>query len=101
MSSLLYVCTVSLTVFIKMSLKDITDYRSSTSTISASDSLPDDLNTFYTQFETSSPLTERPTDTETTTPPYPAPVISPAQVNKVLRSSKARQHPWTSPQGLC
>ncbi|KAK3515067.1 hypothetical protein QTP70_006005 [Hemibagrus guttatus] len=41
-------------------LQHITDYRTTTSTtISPSDSLPDDLNIFYAYFETSSDNTER------------------------------------------
>ncbi|KAK3538973.1 hypothetical protein QTP86_023577, partial [Hemibagrus guttatus] len=40
-------------------LQHITDYRPTTSTtISSSDSLPDDLNTFYSRFKTSSDNTE-------------------------------------------
>ncbi len=35
------------------------DYRTTTSNISSTDSLPDDLNTFYIRFETSSHNTER------------------------------------------
>ena len=37
----------------------VTDYRTTISTISSTDSLPDDLNTFYACFETSSHTTER------------------------------------------
>lgn len=40
-------------------LQHIKDYRTITSTISPNDSLPDDLNTFYTRFETLSYNTER------------------------------------------
>ncbi|KAK0151122.1 hypothetical protein N1851_007759 [Merluccius polli] len=39
-------------------LQHITDYRTTTNTISSTDSLPDDLNIFYTRFETSSHSTE-------------------------------------------
>ena len=42
----------------RQGLQNITDYRTITS-ISSTDSLPDDLNTFYTHFETSSHTTER------------------------------------------
>lgn len=41
-------------------LQHITDYKTTTNTnFSPSDSLPDDLNTFYARFETSSVKTER------------------------------------------
>ena len=53
-------------------LQHITDYRTTTSTISSTDSLPDELNTFYTRFETSSPTTERrPSHTRSTLPLSP------------------------------
>ncbi|KAI4904809.1 hypothetical protein NFI96_000064 [Prochilodus magdalenae] len=60
--------------------------------ISSSGSLPDDLNAFYTRFETPTPTT--PTDythTSTTRPPSPSPVVSSAQVHKALRRINPRK----------
>uniref|UniRef100_A0A8C8DGK4 Reverse transcriptase domain-containing protein n=1 Tax=Oryzias sinensis TaxID=183150 RepID=A0A8C8DGK4_9TELE len=72
-------------------LQHITDDRSSTITISAADSLPDELNAFYTRFETSTPHTEGPLYSWTITPPSPPPVVSTAQVNKALRRINTRK----------
>ena len=67
-------------------LQHITDYKTTTNTISSTDSLPDDLSIFYTRFETSSHSTERRhTHTGTTQPPSPPLTISSGQVNKALR----------------
>ena len=40
-------------------LQQITEYRNTTCIISSSDSLPDDLISFYTRFETTSDITGR------------------------------------------
>ena len=73
-------------------LQHITDYRTTTSTISSTDSLPDELNTFYTRFETSSPTTERrPSHTRSTLPLSPPPTVSSGQVHRVLRNINPRK----------
>ena len=72
-------------------LQHITDYKTTT-TISSRDSLPDDLNIFYTRFETSSHSTERRhTHTGTTQPPSIPLTISSGQVNKALRKINPRK----------
>ncbi|MCI4377016.1 hypothetical protein PGIGA_G00198560 [Pangasianodon gigas] len=75
-------------------LQHITDYKTTTNTtISLSDSLPDDLNTFYARFETSSLVdTERThTHTRTTQSPSPPPTVSSAVVHKALRKINPRK----------
>ena len=75
-------------------------------TISSSDSLLDDLNTFYTRFETSSIDTEA----HTLRPLNPPPILllshqlwytKSAEENQPLQNSRTRQHPWMGPQSLC
>ncbi|KAK3537688.1 hypothetical protein QTP70_017909 [Hemibagrus guttatus] len=68
-------------------LQHITDYTTTTgTTISPSDILPDDLNTFYACFETSSDNTERRhTHIGTSQPPFFLPIVSSAVVQKALR----------------
>ncbi|KAK2921577.1 hypothetical protein Q8A73_001062 [Channa argus] len=74
-------------------LQHITDYRTNTTNITTStDSLPDDLNTFYTRFEGPSYTAERgPTHTWTTQPPSPPPTVSTTQVHKALRKINPRK----------
>ncbi|KAK2905565.1 hypothetical protein Q8A73_009508 [Channa argus] len=74
-------------------LQHITDYRTNTTNITTStDSLPDDLNTFYTRFEGRSYTAERgPTHTWTTQPPSPPPTVSTTQVHKALRKINPRK----------
>ncbi|KAI4902278.1 hypothetical protein NFI96_010460 [Prochilodus magdalenae] len=74
-------------------LDQITDFRSRPGNIiSSSGSLPDDLNAFYTRFETPTPTTPTEyTHTSTTRPPSPPPVVSSAQVHKALRRINPRK----------
>ncbi len=84
-------------------LQHITDYKTTTITnISPSDSLPDDLNTFYARFETSSVNTEPKFEIEVEveiahthldhpTPPPPPPTVSSAVVHKALRKINPRK----------
>lgn len=71
-------------------LQHITYYR--TRTISSTDSLSDDLNTFYTRLETSSPSTE-----VHNTPPLHQ---QSNQEDPPLQGSRATQHPWC-PESMC
>lgn len=75
-------------------LDHITDFRtgSSSSTIRASDNLPDDLNAFYTRFEATTTPTEH-RHTPTMQPPSPPPVVTPAQIHKALRRINPRKAP--------
>ncbi|KAK3562557.1 hypothetical protein QTP86_002036 [Hemibagrus guttatus] len=89
-------------------LQRITDYRPTTSTtISSLDSLPDDLNTFYACFETSSDNTEwRHTHIGTTQSPFSPPTVcscgtQSTEEDQPPKGSGARQHPWAGPQSLC
>lgn len=61
-------------------LQHITDDRTTTSTISPNNSLPDNLNTFYTFFKTSSYNTDT-----GALPPSPSPTISSDQLHKALK----------------
>ncbi|KAI4901613.1 hypothetical protein NFI96_028146, partial [Prochilodus magdalenae] len=74
-------------------LDKITDFRSRPGNIiSSSGSLPDDLNAFYTRFETPTPTTPTEyTHTSNTRPPSPPPVVSSAQVHKALRRINPRK----------
>ncbi|KAI4879184.1 hypothetical protein NFI96_009857, partial [Prochilodus magdalenae] len=73
-------------------LDQTTDFRSRPGNIiSSSGSLPDELNAFYTRFETPTPTTPTEyTHTSTTRPPSPPPVVSSAQVHKALRRINPR-----------
>ncbi|KAK2875601.1 hypothetical protein Q8A73_024029 [Channa argus] len=73
-------------------LQHITDYRTNTTNITTStDSLPDDLNTFYTRFEGPSYTAERgPTHLDHSTP-SPPPTVSTTQVHKALRKINPRK----------
>ena len=66
-------------------LQHITDYKTTTGTISSADSLPDDLNAYYTRFEASNTDTETRTHTWTSGPPSPPPIVSSGQVHRVLK----------------
>uniref|UniRef100_A0A3B1K8G0 Reverse transcriptase domain-containing protein n=1 Tax=Astyanax mexicanus TaxID=7994 RepID=A0A3B1K8G0_ASTMX len=70
-------------------LQHITDYKTTTSTLSTADTLPDDLNTFYTRFETPSTTTER--HTQPSTPPSPPLTVSSGQVYRALRKINPRK----------
>ncbi|KAK3550137.1 hypothetical protein QTP86_021072 [Hemibagrus guttatus] len=81
-------------------LQHITDYRPTTSTtISSSDSLPDELNTFYASFETSSDNTEwGHTHTGTTQPPFSPPTVSSAVVHRAM--SKINPYKAAGPDNI-
>ncbi|XP_037400811.1 uncharacterized protein LOC108414208 [Pygocentrus nattereri] len=74
-------------------LQHITEYRTITSNISSTDSLPDDLITFYTRFETSSTSTGRFTHTQPTQPLSPPLSVSTGQVCRALRKINPRKAP--------
>lgn len=73
-------------------LQHITDYRTTTNNITLTDSLPDDLNTFYTRFEAPSHTAERgPMYTWTDQSAFPPPSVSSTQVHKALRKINPRK----------
>ena len=76
-------------------LQQITEHRNTTSFISSSDSLPDDLIYFYTRFKTTSEITGSSYYTWPTQPPASSPpTVSSVQVlNQPLQGSRAGQHP--------
>ncbi|XP_034047300.1 RNA polymerase I-specific transcription initiation factor RRN3 [Thalassophryne amazonica] len=70
-------------------LDHFTDFRTSSrnTTISSLDSLPDDLNAFYTRFESPTPTTSTEyRHAPATQRPPPPPVVTSAQVHKAVRS---------------
>lgn len=62
--------------------------RNSSSTINVADSLPNNLNTFYIRFKTSTPHTERRLS-DTWTPPSTGRLISPCEQKRINRCNVA------------